>query len=230
MIIGFGEIGNAVRAVTGDTAILDLNFQENLVEDVDIMHICFPYSEDFIAQVNHYIQEWMPKHIVIWSTLPIGITKQIPKAVHSPVEGKHPDLEMSIRMMERWIGANDHDEALFFHDYFVNLGLRTRTVSNSDYTEALKLLSTTEYGVNIVFAAYKARVAEAIGMDYELTKEWNRAYNRLYKDLGMEKRFQKFVLDAPKGKIGGHCVRQNTYLLENQFPDNILNMIQDLDV
>src|SRR5438105_11893023 len=50
-----------------------------------------------------YITIWQPEHIAIWSTLPIGTTRQVSdKAVHTPVTGKHPNLADSIRRMRRW--------------------------------------------------------------------------------------------------------------------------------
>lgn len=225
LIVGYGEIGKAVHAIIGQAGVIDLDRQEDIPETVDVLHVCYPYSQNFVAELQRYIQGYVPSQIIIYSTLPIGITKGFPGAVHSPVEGKHPDLEMSIRQMERWIGANAPEEAHFFANLFSELGIRTKIVGNSDFTEALKLMSTAEYGVNIIFAAYKASVAEALSMDYELTKEWNIEYNRLYRNLGMDKRFQKFVLDAPEGVIGGHCIVPNANILNGQFPSALLEQI-----
>lgn len=230
MIIGMGEIGKAIKGITGDTQSYDAKDGDKLIFDVQpqVLHICFPYGNNFVELVEWYRTAIKPEHTVIWSTVPIGTTKRIKGAVHSPVEGKHPDLELSIRYMERWIGYNDKEEGLFFNGYFRDLGLRTRMVENSDCTEALKLLSTTEYGINIEFARYKKRVADEIGMDYELTKEFNREYNSLYNNLGMAKRFQKFVLDAPKGSKGGHCVTPNARLLHDQFPSELTKIVGEL--
>lgn len=228
LIIGYGEIGKAVGAIIGDHKVIDLGMLKPEPMDVDIMHICFPYTDAFIEQLKAYIGEWQPKHVVIYSTLPIGTSKKLPGLVHSPVEGKHPELEHSVRTMERWIGYNDKQEGLFFNAYFIGCGLKTKLVENTDCTEALKLLSTTEYGVNIEFARYKQQVADAIGMDYQLTKDWNESYNRLYKDLGMEKRFQKYVLDAPTGPKGGHCVTPNARLLDQQFPNDMVKIVGEL--
>lgn len=229
IIIGFGEIGKAVAAVIGETHIEDrsLNRSNNLVKNVEIMHICFPYTAEFEMNVDLYIRKYKPKHVIIYSTVPIGTSKQL-GAVHSPIEGKHPDLEMSIRQMERWIGTEDYNEGLFFANYFRELGLWVRLIKDSNYTEALKLLSTTEYGINIEFARYKAHVAEEIGMDYELTKEWNRVYNKLYRDLGLEKTFQKFVLDAPNGPKGGHCITPNAVLLDEQYPNDMVKVVGEI--
>lgn len=233
VICGYGEIGQAVYEIIESEkdvtiAVIDPKVQNDVLESVDIMHICFPYELGFVADVLGYVKEFKPEHIIIYSTTPIGITKKIKGAVHSPVEGKHPDLALSIRQMERWIGFNDREEGQFFRNFFHDLGLRTRLIENTDFSEVLKLLSTSEYGINIAFADYKAEVAEKIGMDFELTKEWNREYNKLYRNLGEEKRFQKYVLDAPNGRIGGHCVTQNAELLNDDYPDELLDVIIEM--
>jgi hypothetical protein len=229
LIVGYGEIGKAIKEVLGEpVSVVDKDEHLPTPDAVDVMHVCFPYSDDFLLEMGGYIDEYAPSHIIIYSTLPIGTTKQIPKAVHSPVEGKHPALEDSIRLMERWIGYNDKEEWFFFNKFFQSLGLRTKAVEGSDCTEALKLLSTTEYGLNIEFARYKAMVAESIGMDFQLTKDWNEEYNKLYKNLGMEKKYQKFVLDAPEGAKGGHCIVPNALILDEQYPNDLVAIVGEI--
>lgn len=234
IIVGFGEIGKAVFSVlnngtrAGKVYIKDLQTKDATpVGGTDVMHVCFPYSEAFVMAVKDYIRAYKPEHVVIWSTLPIGTTKQIPGAVHSPVEGVHPHLASSIKQMVRWIGANNKGEGEFFVSYFKELLLATKVVDSSDFTEALKLLSTTEYGVNIEFARYKKQVAAAIGMDFELTKEWNKTYNKLYHNLDMEWA-RKYILDAPHGKKGGHCITPNARLLQEQYPDELVRIVAEL--
>jgi UDP-glucose 6-dehydrogenase len=234
LIIGFGEIGKAIyQIIGGDTTVIDakqgISGYSKDFQAIDVMHVCFPYSEDFVGDLTNYIHAYQPKHVVVYSTVPIGTVYNIHEnIVHSPVEGKHPELEMSIRQMERWIGCNNKEEGFFFVNYFKDLGLHTKLVESTNYTEALKLLSTTEYGINLVFADYKARIAEDIGMPYELTKEWNKEYNKLYRNLGMDDRFKKYVLDAPNGKIGGHCVVPNAEILEDQYPDDLIDLILEM--
>ena len=228
LIVGQGEIGKAVReAVCPDASVYDLNggVDGDFSHDYDVMHVCFPFSEDFVRFVGEYMDRWKPKYVAIWSTVPIGTTKACGlNVVHTPVEGKHPKLAKSIKLMPRWVGYNQPSTRDFFSEYFEGKGFEARLVENSDCTEALKLLSTTEYGVNLVYADYKKRVADAIGMDYELTKSWNTDYNELYQQLEMPQ-FQKFVLDPPNGVIGGHCVRENSILLNTQFHDILLDRI-----
>lgn len=231
LIIGLGEIGKAVQEVIGnydEVSTYDINLpEESISSDIDILHICFPYSEEFVQFVKEYVALFKPWHIVVWATVPIGTTKQIKGAIHSPVEGRHPELARSIKDMSRWIGANNKTEGEFFSGYFIRMYIHTRVVESSDFTEALKLLSTTEYGVNIEFARYKKQVAAGIGMDFDLTKEWNRDYNKLYHNLGMDWA-QKYVLDAPVGTKGGHCVTPNAKLLYEQFPDELVKIVGEM--
>jgi len=225
IIIGYGQIGKAVKEVIGEAGIVDEGFPEP--EKAHILHICFPYSKDFIKEVKRYIELCEPEHVIIYSTVPIGTTKQLPFAVHSPVEGKHPALGESIRRMPRWIGANSKFHGDFFKDYFAELGLAVNLLESSDHTEALKLLSTAEYGINIVFADYKNEIAKELDMDYSLMKDWNRDYNQLYQDLELLQ-YQRYVLNPPEGKIGGHCIRENSVLLSEQFPSPFLDLINEM--
>jgi hypothetical protein len=229
LIVGFGEIGKAVKeAICPEALVFDIsqpNYDKINGHRFEVMHICFPYSDNFVQFAQEYIDRWQPEHIAIWSTLPIGTTKQVSdKAVHSFVEGRHPVLAKSIRLMPRWVGHNDQAEADFFKDYFESKRLKVRLVNNTDHTEALKLMSTTKYGINLVYTDYVKRIADDLGMDFELTKQLDKDYNQLYKELGMPQ-FQKFVLDAPNGAIGGHCVRENSILLNQQYPDMLLERI-----
>lgn len=229
LVIGAGEIGKAVQeAISPQAQMLDIVPIE-ISLPIEVMHICFPYTVHFEAEVRQYAAKFKPEHIIVYSTVPIGTCAKIDaRIVHSPIEGKHPDLALSIRHAQRWLGHNNQAEAKFFTHYFTERLLNPKLVPNTNFTEALKLLSTSEYGVNIVFAQYKKAVADALEMDYELTKQWNEEYNKLYHNLELGKKYQKFVLDAPTGPIGGHCVVPNAAILNSQFPTELLKMIGDL--
>lgn len=228
LIVGFGEIGKAVKEVIGgEVFIHDVKHHNYRISNViDVMHVCFPYSDTFVQDVEDYITRHEPAHVVIYSTLPIGTTRQISGAVHSPIEGRHPDLDLSIRAMTRWLGANDIEEEAFFVEFFEDIGLEVHPVGNSDFTEFLKLRSTSKYGINIIWTAYEKTVADKIGMDFELIRQFDRNYNDLYKELGLDD-YQRYILDPPKGPIGGHCVVPNAELLNEQYPSNMLDMIKE---
>lgn len=233
LIIGRGEIGKAVSQVIGrkDTVIsYDVyDGPPRYIKDVDILHICFPFVDgvDFVSQVKEYIAQFKPMHVIIWSTLPIGTTKLVIGAVHSPVEGVHPNLVESIKKMTRWIGANNPGEGEFFANYFRDLQMAAKVVDSSDYTEFVKIRSTAKYGINLVFTDYEASIAKDIGMDFEILKDYDRDYNKLYHNLRMDWA-QRYILDPPGGKIGGHCVVPNAKLLDENYPSELLKMILEM--
>lgn len=233
VIIGYGQIGKAVYSVISKTDKIYIYDKKRERGEypaiVDVMHVCFPYEdEDFIQAVKDYIKEFKPFNVVIWSTVPIGTTKHIKGAVHSPVEGVHPNLDRSIKNMVRWVGANDATEAMFFEDYFKKMLLKVKVVPSSNFTELLKLRSTAKYGVNLVWTDYENHLAEKYGMDFEYLKEFDKDYNRLYHNLGMDWA-QRYILNPPGGHIGGHCVVPNAKLLDKQNPHEMLKMIKDME-
>ena len=94
LVIGMGQIGKAVQeAICFDKAdTLDLKTRARL-KKYDILHICIPYSDRFKSEVKKYIKRFQPEHVIVYSTVPVGTCSDIDdRIVHSPVEGKLPDL------------------------------------------------------------------------------------------------------------------------------------------
>lgn len=227
LVIGMGQIGSAVATVLlgggYDVSMADIA-TERLDKTIDVLHICFGYSDEFVQEVKKYQKAYQPRLIIIYSTVPIGTTKCVKSAVHSPVEGKHPRLSHSIKVGLRFIGYNDNQDKVLAQNIWRPITV-CESLPNSDWTEFLKLASTSKYGINIVWADYMANVAGQLEMPYNYVKDWDKAYNELYGKLKM-KHNRKFVLDPPDGKIGGHCVVPNAELLDNQFPHCMLKQIK----
>ena len=229
ILVGYGEIGKAVKEVfksTIDIHVYDYPIYEQVeyLDSYDLMFVAFPYDDDFIDQVKGYQERFNPKGTIIFSTVQIGTTDQIEHAVHSPIEGKHPNLAESIRLAPRWVGGESGHWNAFIADFFINCGLDVHFVLNAKTTEFLKLSSTSLYGVNIEFARYRKVVCDELGIDYRLVKEFDQDYNELYKMLGLEQ-YQRYILDPPEGPIGGHCVTENSVILNKFFPSKMLRMI-----
>ena len=227
LIIGRGEIGKALfgflREVKAEVFIRDA--KPTKVPKIDILHIAFPYSEDFVKHVQAYMEQYDPLLTIVYSTLPIGTTKEIgDNVVHSPIEGRHPALEASIAIGVRWLGSENKsalaDAVIFWQQYVKTI----RTVNSSDNTEFLKLRSTAKYGINLVWTDYEAKVSKDLGMDYESVKQFDLDYNSLYETL-QAPQFKRYILDPPNGEIGGHCIVPNAELLDVQHPHDLLKMI-----
>lgn len=227
LIIGMGEVGNGLFTVLqGYMSIEAIDKEPTVIgHKIDILHICFPYSADFPSHLEKYQKLYNPSLTIVYSTVPIGTCEAL-GVVHSPVEGKHPSIGLSIQNMTRWMGSSD-EKLLKQAEKLWKKIVPVRKLPSADFTEALKLLSTTEYGINIEFARYKKKVADAIGMDYSATKQWNIDYNGLYERLGMNWA-KKYVLDAPDGPKGGHCVTPNAKMLHTQHPDELVKIVGEL--
>jgi hypothetical protein len=223
ILVGYGQIGRAVTQVFSgfhDIDTYDITDEIKPKGIYDLLLVCIPYSKDFVKAVNAYRKEYEVQGTIIFSTVPIGTTRKIPGAVHSPVEGKHPDLAESILLMPRWIGGQSYLATQFFE----KTKMEVRHADKPEFTEFLKLQSTSNYGINIEWARYCKWVSDRLGMDYDLVKRFNRDYNELYLDLNLDQ-FQRYILDPPKGNIGGHCVVPNARMLDAQYPNLFLKEI-----
>lgn len=230
ILIGCGEVGGGIRDALGDNLdeIFDpatLDYQKMPEGKFDIMIVAFGYNDRFIDNVKAYQKQFKPKATIIFSTVPIGTSRKL-GAYHSPVEGRHPKLGESIKTMDRWVGGyGDNSEAEFIVTTFLaGAGFNLKIVGKPEATEFLKMQSTSKYGVNIEFARYAKAVCDDLGIDFNLVKEFDTEYNRLYDALGMPQ-FKRYILDAPEGPIGGHCVVPNAILLDKQYPSNLLKEI-----
>ena len=228
--MGRGEIGSAVKEVIekyDHVSTYDIKGKNGKVPNtIHVMHICFPYSDKFVEQVQNYVTRYEPIHLLVWSTVPIGTCRKL-NATHTPVEGRHPKLAESMRKMRRWIGNTKASERKFFLEYFVDRDFSVQGVNDSRHTEFLKLRSTSRFGINLVFADYEKKIADDIGMDWEHLKHFDTNYNRLYRDLGMDWA-QRYILDPPQDGLGGHCLIENGVLLDEQYPNKLLKAMLGL--
>ncbi len=234
LVIGLGEVGKALQEVL-DCEGYDITDEHpyrvhGAAFQFEVIHVAFPWSEEFVEAVQEYQRLLNPDLTIIYSTVPIGTSESL-GAVHSPVEGHHPDVTGSINIGIRWLGSTDEhllDLAQEVWEEVIAIGLHI--ADSADFTEFLKLRSTSRYGINIAFADYEADVASKLGMPYDLLMEYDRDYNYLYRfltkggsDVG------RYVLTDPQGKIGGHCVVPNAKILYEQYPHNMLLDIIDMD-
>lgn len=189
----------------------------------DVLLVCIPYSDKFVEIVREEQKLYGVKATIIFSTVAIGTTRQIESAVHSFVEGRHPDLAKSILSMPRWIGGEGGESDLA-RRFFEAVNFYVRCLPRPEWTEWLKLRSTSKYGVNIEWTRYEDKVCSELGMPYEWVRLFDRDYNDLYKSLGLDC-FQRYLLEPPRGKISGHCVRPNAEILNKQYPSFFLKAI-----
>jgi len=230
VLIGYGEVGKGVfGAIQEQHEIYIEDPQYGMIappELYDLMLVAIPYSKNFAEIVKKYSLTHLPKAIVVFSTVPIG-TCRLVGALHSPIEGKHDNMAVSIRVHTRWIAGHDPDGVV--SQFFRDAGLSIHAVKDPEITEFLKLASTAIYGINIEWARYCKEMADELGFNFDLVKRYNYDYNFLVQKVHKNRNLVRYNLDAPVGIIGGHCVRQNLPLLAAKKPHPFIQGVLDLN-
>jgi len=238
-ILGYGEVGEAIaqfyknprlrKRFGGQAKIKDLDRNDGL-KGIEVLHICLPWKENFIEIVKKEIKEIKPKLTIIHSTVAIGTTKKIisglPRAyrgvVHSPVRGIHPKLFEGIKTFVKYIGADNKKAGEMAKRHLENLGIKTKLLTPSAATEALKLWDTTQYAWMIVLNKEIKKWCDKKGLNFNAVySEANKSYNEGYRKLGrpeVVRSYLKYML----GKIGGHCVVSNCRILDSEIAKFIL--------
>jgi len=214
LVIGMGEVGTALAAILGSyTHTLDAkNSKEPFREGpYEVVHICFPYSSIFLAEVEGYKKRFNPQVLIIHSSVPVGTSDKL-GAVYSPVRGVHPDLALGMRTITKYFAGLKAGKAA---SYFSTLGIPVRVLSDTRTLEAAKLWDTTVYGLSILLEKEMWAYARENGLDFEIMyREFTATYNMGYSKLGMPHVVRPWLMHAD-GKIGGHCVLENAALLDS---------------
>jgi UDP-N-acetyl-D-mannosaminuronate dehydrogenase len=234
LIIGLGEIGSAVKEINKDAgnivSVIDVgqdiydNFNDS---DIDFIHICIPYSNKFIQIIVDYLNKYeLGKAIcIIHSTVPIGTTRKIQaltecRVFYSFCRGVHPNLKEGLLTFTKYFC--DGGEAIAkWQDvaganiikYYNSLGIECQYLGHFENGEAAKIISTTYYGYNILFAKEVKKICNEHNLSFNNVYTYpNVSYNKGYIKLG-KYNVVRPTLSAPNGKIGGHCVVPNFNLL-----------------
>lgn len=233
-ILGYGEVGQAIAKFYKNPKIKDLNRDDGL-NGVEILHVCFPWSNNFIKIVKKEIKKIKPKLVIIHSTIKPGTTKKIisglPRAcrgvVHSPIRGVHPKLYEGIKTFVKYIGADNKKTAKLAKKHLESLGIKTKVFYPSVTTEIGKLLDTSYYGLCIAWHGEMKKLCDKYGIDFnEAVTDFNQTYNDGYKKLGKPNVIRPVLYPPQKIKgITGHCICENAKLLKKYFNSQALDLI-----
>lgn len=242
-ILGYGEVGQAIakfyknprlrKRFGGKVKIKDLN-KDGGLENVEILHICIPWNENFVKIVKEEGKKIKPKLIIIHSTVAPGTTKKLALSslralkvavVHSPIRGVHPHLYKGIKTFIKYIGADNKKAGEMAKKHLIKLGIKTRVFYPSITTEIGKLLDTSYYGLCIAWHGEMKKLCDKYKINFEETvTDFNKTYNKGYKKLG-KLNVVRPVLYPPKGSIGGRCLIENTKILKKYFQSKALDFI-----
>lgn len=220
LIVGQGEIGKSLERIFSKYYPTDIrDFESSLIGNYDIMHIAFPYNKKFCHEVKDYQKMYKPKYTVIHSTVPVGTSREL-DATHSPCVGLHPFLEESIKTFTKFLGGEDAGEVA---DYFRRANIKCYITDKQETTELMKILSTTNHGLNIEFTKEVKRLCDENQVPFEMWTMWTNNYNNGYEALGHPEYKRPNLIPIQK-KIGGHCVLPNLDFIKSKFSDFIKSL------
>jgi hypothetical protein len=224
LVIGLGEVGKAVQAVLQCDGYDYQNAPSEKEVSYDMLHICFPHSDTFVETVMEYMHKYVPKYVVVHSTVPVGTCDEH-GWIHSPVRGVHPNLELGIRTFTKYFGGLNSDvPAMEFH----HLGIETVATTHARDTEALKLWDTTQYGIMIILEKEIYAYCKRNNLSFDLVYHHaNKTYNKGYTELGRPEVVRPYLAQHD-GPIGGHCVMPNARIMRNQEAGHYMVMLEGL--
>lgn len=220
LIIGGGQIGSALLEVLKDYSpdVVDSKRPgDKIYPPYEIIHICFPYSDEFINEVKRYQKIFNPKYTVIHSTVPVG-TSRLCGAIHSPVVGIHPHLAKSIKTFTKFLGG---EQASGVADYFRRAGCKVYLFDDQETTELAKLSQTTYYAMTIEYTKMLKRICNEKNLSFtEVYTTFVNDYNRGYEELGLPEIKIPNLVPIMREQ-GGHCTIPNCDLWTNDFTEFI---------
>lgn len=237
IVVGLGEIGNPIlQLLSKKNLILGYDLNEKLMDvdkfkkysplEVSFMHICIPFTKNFIPIVSGYYKKFKPKCIVVHSTIKPNTTKKLQEklpipVIYSATRGVHRRMLYDLKRYSKfyavdpnapnakWASAN-------FEKLMKSSGVTTKKISKPITLELAKIVcDTSYYGWLITYSQISNMIAMKHGADYD--EMWS-----------FSDEIHKFLGNRPKmypGFIGGHCVVPNLSLLDNE----ILNLIDKIN-
>lgn len=224
-ILGYGEVGRAIANFYKNPHIKDMRRGDGLA-GVDILHICIPWSENFIPTVKKEIKLIKPRLTIIHSTVPVGTTSKIGgMTVHSPIRGIHPHLYKGIKTFVKYIGADNKKAGLAAQKHLKGLGVKTKVFSPATTTELGKLLDTTYYGLAIAWHGEMKEICDKFGINFnEAVTDFNQTYNEGYKKLGKHNVVRPVLYPPQYGKPK-HCIVPNATILSKYYKTPVFELL-----
>ena len=214
LVIGLGEIGRPLLRVLRlfgcgiEAWGRDLDPPPELPDQTfHVLHICFPWSDKFQADVLGYGVKYQPDLLMIHSTVVPGTTERIAGVLdclvaYSPIRGRHGQMERDLLRYRKFVASPDELGLPVAAGTLAACGFEVETMDPPAALELAKLLETTYSGLLIAWAQEMERFAQALGADY-----WT-----VVPFLAEPPHLPRVVFQP--GHIGGHCIMQNLELLE----------------
>jgi hypothetical protein len=222
LIIGNGQIGSALFEIFSkvhETHVRD--FEASNLDGIEILHICYPYSDKFIESTKNYIDQYRPRLTIIHSSVAIGTTDKCgDHVVHAPERGRFPKLAKQMSYFKKFIGGSNQEDCNLAAKYFDICNWNTHIVLDPKITEALKLISNAHMGLEI---AWRQEI-DRWGIDRQIYALWEDSYFGGYMRFGEYNLLRSRMNPDP---IGGHCILPCVDILSQTYESPALKFIKE---
>ena len=221
LVVGLGEVGGPLLEILREAHhAAGRDIEDRPFDGVQVLHLCFPYTSDFVSSASRYVSLYEPRVVVVNSTVVPGTTREIQEktgvaVVYSPVRGKHARMTDELRRYRKYVAGTSAHAVALVADHFTTAGITTQRMSSPEALELAKLLETTYFGVLVAWAQEMDRFAEAAGADYWETIHFFREID-FFPQVGFQ-----------PGYIGGHCVMPNLELLEHMRRSPFIDAVRE---
>ena len=224
LVAGLGEIGNPIFLLLSKnfpTLSYDINpkLKKSKIdlnkENISFLHICIPFTNNFLKNVISLYKKFNPEVIVIHSTISPGTTLSIQKKlpipiIYSATRGVHKRMLNDLKRYSKFYALySNAPKAKWASESFSKLmkkcNIKTKKMSSPITLELAKIVvDTSYYGWLINYAQISNLIATKYGVNYD--EMWS-----------FSDEIHKFLGNRPKmfpGFIGGHCVIPNLDLVK----------------
>lgn len=230
-VIGLGEVGRSLYEIVLEAGCyevygLDVDPEKTIdrfqdaPKNIDYIHVCYPYSEDFISETLKYIGMYNPKSLIIHSTVPPGTSRTIYERSrvtigYSPVRGRHPRLKDHLRFWSKWLSVIPSDQQSTMRKHLEKLGFKVRVCDDPETLELAKLFETVYRALMIAFWQEAHRITLKHGGDIGVIADFIGEVHEVLRDRPV----------YYPGHIGGHCLIPNTKILDSIEPNPLWKFI-----
>jgi len=209
LVVGMGTVGTALaKLIALNQRVLGIDLEpDDVPTPVHTLHICYPYSDEFVSEAVRYVEAARPELCIVHSTVAPGTTGEIAAQVdcalaYSPVRGRHNTMLMDLLKYKKFVAGVDPDAQTAAITFLESVGFSVREFDSCHGLELAKLVETTYSGLLIAWAQEMDRFAGMADIDYFEVMHFLS-----------EIPYLPPVVFQP-GYIGGHCIMNNLDLLE----------------
>lgn len=239
MVVGLGEIGLPIYKLISKkipTASYDVN--SKLIDEknnkkyekleISLLHICIPFSKQFLKDIALLYKKFNPEGIVIHSTISPHTTEILQKSlpipiIYSATRGVHKRMLQDLKRYTKFFAieknAPKKNWAISAYKKLMKkCSVKVKQMTSPITLELAKIIcDTSYYGWLINYAQLSNMIAIKNHVNYD--EMWSFA-DEIHKLLG----------NRPKmfpGFIGGHCVIPNLDLIQSEKLDLIKKINND---